>query len=67
MAPDSACCDTLPLQGGYDDARHALMGLLQVVGLSREDAVTYTPHSFRHWLPTIARQLEAHRWIPPQL
>ncbi len=42
----------------YDDARNALMGFLQILGLPCTEAVTFTPHSFRHWMPTIARQLE---------
>ena len=35
-----------------------MMMLLKMKGMGNEEAMSFTPHSFRHWLPTMARQLE---------
>ena len=42
----------------YGDARDNLLLLLLSMGFEKEEAAEFTPHSFRHWLPTLAGQLE---------
>ena len=43
--------------GGFNDGISMMRSLLIIAGMSAEDAVTYTMHSWRHLMPTAARQL----------
>ena len=45
----------------YSDARSMLMRLLLLIGMPQREAMEYTPHSFRHCMPTLARQLHIPR------
>lgn len=41
----------------YTDALGMLRAILVLQGMSQEEAATFSLHSFRHWLPTVANQL----------
>ena len=52
----------VPNIAGYDDARNALISLFFLLqGLSPQEAQGFSPHRFRHWLPTLARQIDTPR------
>jgi hypothetical protein len=59
-APNSAFDAWLPRHAEYHDMRRALHFLLHAcLGLSAEEAIEYTPHSFRHFLVEAGQQLRA--------
>ena len=59
-APNSAFDEWLPRHAEYHDMRRALHFILQAcLGLSVEEAIEFTPHSFRHFLVEAGQQLRA--------
>jgi len=59
-APNSSFDEWLPRHAEYHDIRRSLHFILHsCMGLSVEEAVDFTPHSFRHFLVEAGQQLRA--------
>ena len=59
-APNSAFDEWLPRHAEYHDIRRSLHFILHsCMGLSVEEAIEFTPHSFRHFLVEAGQQLRS--------